>query len=86
MEAGHPFVDCSKVQPLKQLPPIGGDWLRLRRRRRQHERTLELLAYLDSFPFGSVYCIDIDTNGEVDCSFTQLPLTALAWAAAELEP
>jgi hypothetical protein len=46
---------------------------------------LDLLAYLDSFPFGSVYCIDIDTNGELDCSFTQLPFEALAWDAAELE-
>jgi hypothetical protein len=31
-----------------------------------------------------VYFIDIDTNGEVDFSSTQLPFTALAWAAADL--
>ena len=45
-----------------------------------------MLAYLDPPPSGSVYCIDIDTNGEVDFSFTQLPFTALAWAAAGLAP
>ena len=45
-----------------------------------------MFAYLDSLSFGSVYIIDIDTNGEVDFSSTQLPFTALAWAAAELEP
>jgi hypothetical protein len=33
-----------------------------------------------------VYFIDIDTNGEVDFSSTQLPFTALAWAAAESAP
>ena len=44
-------------------------------------------AYIDPSPFvRSVYFIDIDTNGEVDWSFTQLPFAALAWAAAELEP
>ena len=30
-----------------------------------------------------MYFIDTDTNGEVDFSSTQLPFTALAWAAAE---
>ena len=54
---------------------------------RSHSRVSSWLrAHLDSFNSGFVYCIDIDTNGEVDCSFTQLPLTVLAWAAAELEP
>jgi hypothetical protein len=33
-----------------------------------------------------VYFIDIDTNGEVDFSSTQLPFTALAWAAADFAP
>jgi hypothetical protein len=45
-----------------------------------------LLAYLDPPPSGSVYCIDIDTNGEVDFSSTQLPFTALASDAAGLAP
>ena len=45
-----------------------------------------MFAYLDSLSFGSVYIIDIDTNGEVDFSSTQLPFTALAWAAAGLAP
>jgi hypothetical protein len=44
-----------------------------------------LLAYLDSLPC-FVYIIDIDTNGEVDFSSTQLPFTALAWAAVESVP
>jgi hypothetical protein len=33
-----------------------------------------------------VCCIDIDTNGEVDFSSTQLPFTAFARAAAESAP
>jgi hypothetical protein len=40
-----------------------------------------LLAYLDPPPSGSVYAIDIDTNGEVDFNSIQLPSMALAWAA-----
>ena len=38
----------------------------------------ELLAYLDLLPSALVYFIDIDTNGEVDFSSTQLPFAAIA--------
>ena len=33
-----------------------------------------------------MYFIDIDTNGELDCNFTQLPFEALASDAADLPP